>query len=76
MLCSFHGLTAYNAQCILHEKPSVKVKSTPPEGCKNQLKSDSGEHRQSYVNCNHLLCTVIQPPWCNVNAGAPKASSK
>ena len=34
---------------------------------------------ESYVNHTQLLfarqCTVIQPPCCNVNAGAPEASS-
>ena len=49
-----------------------------------QSKLNTGGILQSYVNHtysnslrkNHLLCTVIQPPWFNVNAGASEASSK
>ena len=49
----------------------------------NKLKSNSGEHRLSFTELcklhlrkNRLFCTVIQPPWCIVNASTPEASSK
>ena len=60
------------------------IKSTPPRMLQNKHKFNSSEHMQSFTELckphparrNCLLCTVIQPPGCYVNAGAPEASSK